>query len=62
LRVAFKAGCHNSGFWLLDSAVCKTAPPARRLFLLPEREAVSKVLGCGDPGNGFAEYWRLKGL
>lgn len=22
-----------------------------------EREAVSKVLGCGDPRNGFAEYW-----
>jgi hypothetical protein len=25
-----------------------------------EREAVEKVLGCGDPRNGFAEYWRLE--
>jgi len=24
-----------------------------------EREAVSKVLGCGDPKNGYAEYWCL---
>jgi transposase-like protein len=24
-----------------------------------EREAVTKVLGCGDPKNGFAEYWCL---
>ena len=25
-----------------------------------EREAVSKVLGCGDPKNGYAEYWCLE--
>lgn len=25
-----------------------------------EKEAVSKVLGCGDPKNGFAEYWSLE--
>jgi hypothetical protein len=25
-----------------------------------EREEVSKVLGCGDPKNGFAEYWCLE--
>jgi len=25
-----------------------------------EREAVTKVLGCGDPKNGFAEYWCLE--
>ncbi|MFA5385727.1 MAG: transposase zinc-binding domain-containing protein [Eubacteriales bacterium] len=24
-----------------------------------EREAVRKVLGCGDPKNGFTEYWCL---
>jgi len=24
-----------------------------------EKEAVTKVLGCGDPKNGFAEYWCL---
>ncbi len=24
-----------------------------------EREAVTKVLGCGNPKNGFAEYWCL---
>jgi len=34
LRVAIKADCHYSGFWLLDSAVCKTAPPTRRFFKL----------------------------
>lgn len=25
-----------------------------------EKEAVSKVLGCGDPKNGYAEYWCLE--
>lgn len=25
-----------------------------------EKEAVAKVLGCGDPKNGFAEYWCLE--
>jgi len=30
--VVIKTGCHYSGFWLLDFAVCKTAPPTGGYF------------------------------
>mgnify|MGYP001185085503 CR=1 FL=1 len=31
-----------------------------RIIREAEWEAVTKVLGCGDPKNGYGEYWCLE--